>query len=319
MSQNNPPDWPAIILDNADSTQAWKNILLTLLEIAKETVSPQKLHAETVAPDRLLSEAAWELWQDYPGIENKTAQALKKFAQNTGNAVLVIDALSLRELPYFLAAAKERNIQLSKIDVTGAECPSTTTQFAKRLGAPSRSALANNNKPKDFDLFCGNCHTDVLKIPFEDCSVPPSPNIFLWHTWLDDLLHVQKSAPDIVNRQASETFQSDGFWNFIQKMRQGRKLVITSDHGYAVSKQFSSELTNPAHVKALSGVFGASRCKAAGSEIEAMTPPVAMEHDGQYVVMGQRKWKVTGGFPHVCHGGLSLLEVAVPWLEFDPL
>lgn len=319
MSQNNHPDWPTIILDNADPDQAWENIFAALLEIAKDTVSPQKLHDETVAPDRLLSEAAWELWQDYPGMANKTTLALKKLAQGQGNAVLVIDALSIRELPYLLAAASERNIQLAKVDVTGAECPSTTTQFAKQLGATSRSALANNSKPKNFGLFCGNCHTDVLNIPFEDCFVPPAPNIFLWHTWLDDLLHVQKSAPDIVNRLASEMFQSDGFWNFIQKMRQGRKLVITSDHGYAVSKQFSSELTNPAHAKALSSVLGASRCKAAGSEIEAMTPPVAMKHDGQYVVMGQRKWKVAGGFPHVCHGGLSLLEVAVPWLEFDPL
>ena len=102
-------------------------------------------------------------------------------------------------------------------------------------------------------------------------------------------------------------------------MRQGRKLVITSDHGYAVSKQFSSELNNPDHIKILSSTLGASRYKHADGALEAMTPPVVLEHDGQYVAMGQRKWKVSGGFPHVCHGGLSLLEVAVPWLEFDPL
>jgi hypothetical protein len=27
---------------------------------------------------------------------------------------------------------------------------------------------------------------------------------------------------------------------------------------------------------------------------------------------------VQGGFPHVCHGGLSLLEVAVPFIELPP-
>jgi hypothetical protein len=28
---------------------------------------------------------------------------------------------------------------------------------------------------------------------------------------------------------------------------------------------------------------------------------------------------VQGGFPHVCHGGLSLLEAAVPWIEFEAI
>jgi hypothetical protein len=42
----------------------------------------------------------------------------------------------------------------------------------------------------------------------------------------------------------------------------------------------------------------------------------ANEH---HIVMGQRKWKVQGGFPHVCHGGFSLLEVAVPFIELPPL
>ena len=41
-----------------------------------------------------------------------------------------------------------------------------------------------------------------------------------------------------------------------------------------------------------------------------LTYPTAM-------VMGQRKWKVPSGFPKICHGSLSLLEVASPWLEID--
>lgn len=319
MRQNTDFDWPAIILDNADPARAWDGIFSALLQIAENTASPQVLHNATVEPDRLLAEAAWELWQAYPEASRKTTRELQSWQQGNGSAVLIIDALSLRELPYILAAAKERQIELANVKITGAECPSTTDKFAAGLGIPSRASLASDKKPKDLPLFANDCHTDVLKMPFEDCEIKPAPNIFLWHTWLDDLIHVQKSAPDVVNRQAAREFQSDGFWNFIAKMRQGRKLVITSDHGYAVSRQFSSELTNPAHVKTLAGAFGASRHKPSDGALEPMTPPVALEHDGHYVVMGQRKWKVSGGFPQVCHGGLSLLEVAVPWLEFDPL
>jgi hypothetical protein len=48
---------------------------------------------------------------------------------------------------------------------------------------------------------------------------------------------------------------------------------------------------------------------------ERFMPPIVVSH----IVMGQRKWKDQGGFPHVFHGGLSLLEVAVPFIELPPL
>ena len=38
--------------------------------------------------------------------------------------------------------------------------------------------------------------------------------------------------------------------------------------------------------------------------------------NGRLAVLGQRKWAVQGGFPHLCHGGLSLLEAVVPFIEF---
>jgi hypothetical protein len=36
------------------------------------------------------------------------------------------------------------------------------------------------------------------------------------------------------------------------------------------------------------------------------------------IVVAQRKWDVQGGFPHLCHRGLSLLEAAVPFIELPP-
>ncbi|GAH73726.1 unnamed protein product, partial [marine sediment metagenome] len=66
--------------------------------------------------------------------------------------------------------------------------------------------------------------------------------------------------------------------------------------------------------------FGAARYKKAnGPWQERFMPPIVMSTGGHNVIMGQRKWKVQGGFPHVCHGGLTLLEVAVPWIEFEAI
>jgi len=106
----------------------------------------------------------------------------------------------------------------------------------------------------------------------------------------------------------------------VNKLRQGRKLVITSDHGYAVSKRFSSEVTDPEAVEILRNTFGASRYKPASEKWrKRFMPPIVITHNNQHMIIGQRKWKVQGGFPHVCHGGLSLLEMAVPFIEFPGL
>jgi hypothetical protein len=314
-------DWASIILDSQTPETAWAAIFSSLLDMSKQSSSPVALHDLTVIPDRLLAEAAWELWESYPDHAVKTSVMLKDWTnQGAGKAVLILDALSLREMPILLGAAIARGINPLHVNVTGSECPSTTDHFAKAIGLPSRSALANDTKPGTFLLFGGNCYTDVVSMPFEDCTVPPSKNIVIWHSWLDDLIHLQHKLPDQIASLASSTLQVDGFWNFVNKLRQGRSLVITSDHGYAVSKRFSSEVQDPEAVKILRETFGASRNKAiSGPWQKRFMPPIVMSYNKQHVIMGQRKWKVQSGFPDVCHGGMSLLEVAVPYMELSAL
>ena len=313
-------DWSGIILDSQSPQDAWAEIFSALQSLSRSSSSPVALHDATVIPDRLLTEAAWELWEAFPMHAEKTSGNLKGWAVGSGKAVLILDALSLRELPILMGAAEARGIQPVQVKVTGSECPSTTDHFAKSLGLPSRSALANDGKPGTFALFGGDCYTDVVSLPFEDCAVPPSPNLVIWHSWLDDLIHLQQKLPDQIASIATSTLQSDGFWNFINRLRQGRGLIITSDHGYAVSKRFSSEVEDPDAIEILRKTFGASRNKAVSEPWQKrFMPPIVMTNNNQHVVMGQRKWKVQGGFPHVCHGGMSLLEVAVPYMEFPAL
>jgi hypothetical protein len=314
-------NWTGIILDSQKPETAWMSIFSSMLDITKQHYSPVAMHDATVIPDRLLTEAAWELWESYPEAAVKTSAVLKEWTnQGSGKAVLILDALSLREMPMLLTAAATREIIPLDVKVTGSECPSTTDQFAKAIGLPTRSALTNNTKPGTFSLFGANCYTDVLSMPFSDCTVRPLPNIVIWHTWLDDLIHLQRKLPDQIANIASSTLKGDDFWNFLNRLRQGRNLVITSDHGYAVSKRFSSEVEDTDAVKILRETFGASRYKPILQPSQKnFMPPILMTHNKQHIVMGQRKWNVQGGFPDLCHGGMSLLEVAVPYIELPAL
>ena len=105
----------------------------------------------------------------------------------------------------------------------------------------------------------------------------------------------------------------------MDRLRQGRRLIITGDHGYAISGEFSSEVKVEKTVKLLRSVFGAKRCAPEDPSSpwpQTHLPPLVCQYDGWLVVMGQRKWVVQGGFPSLCHRGLSLLEAVVPFIKF---
>ena len=120
-------DWNGIILDAPSPAAAWTEIFAALLALSKATSSPVALHDATVVPDRLLAEAAWELWEAFPLQAGTTADHLKAWATagSAGKAVLILDALSLRELPILLGAAETRGVEPVQVRVTGSASRST--------------------------------------------------------------------------------------------------------------------------------------------------------------------------------------------------
>jgi hypothetical protein len=289
-------EWVDVIVGQDDPTIAWKHIFAMLRELAVQSTKSGVLDKATVAPDRLLANSAWNLWNHFHHYAPTVIDELKKFWIQTsasGTAILLLDALSLR--------------------------------FAEALGLSGRSKLFNNQPPASFIFSGPDVHTDVLDSPFSDCSelVPSKPRLFLWHKWPDEpLIHLhdsQDDGPDIVASQTKQQLSSPEFWRFIDRIRQGRRVVITSDHGYAVSRFFSDEIKDSETVHLLRSVFGAKRYAAESPNTpwpRRHLPPLVSHHNGRLVVLGQRKWAVQGGFPHLCHGGLSLLEAVVPFIEF---
>ena len=285
-----------------------------------------------MTPDRLLAESAWDLWEEFPASAPSVISELRQFwvgVTSVGTAVLILDGLSLRELSPLMSAMHERGISPARVLVRAAEVPTETDQFAAALGLAGRSKLSNNQPPSTFIFRGRDVYCDVSEqTPFADCvgSVPATPRLFLWHTWPDeDLIHLHEDnqqGPTIVPEETSKQLTSDGFWSFLNKMRKGRRLVITSDHGYATSKSFSSKVSDKESVKLLRQFFGAKRSVHENPDNpwpRRHVPPLVCRHNGWLSVMGQRKWDVQGGFPHLCHRGLSLLEAAVPFVELRPL
>jgi len=322
-----PVGWVDLILSTTDPTETWIAVFDRLRDIALASPGADALHRETIVPDRLLAESAWNLWEEFPRCAPTVVDELKRFwvaSFATGTAVLILDALSLRELPLIVEGARQRDIEPARIEVRGSEVPTETDCFAAALGLTGRATLYNNQAPSSFVFTGPDVRTDLFDAPFADCvaSVPSSPRVFVWHKWPDEpLIHLhedKKDGPAIVAAETRKQLADDGFWQLVDRLRQGRRLIITGDHGYADASSFSSEVRDKESVKLLRQTFGGKRCVKENPSSpwpRRHLPPLVCRYNGWLVVMGQRKWVVQGGFPQLCHRGLSLLEAAVPLIE----
>ncbi|MFH1999862.1 MAG: hypothetical protein ABIK28_09285, partial [Planctomycetota bacterium] len=239
-------------LQDCSPKEAWRSIFdFAWTTCSAEFPSPN-VNAEISKRDKAIGEvdhflttAGWDLWDSYGSDAPSTSKELPKWwkSNSSGRAILVLDALSLRESSWLLVGAKKRGYKIHRSCATGAELPADTTPFAKALGFSQRSSLQNNQ--------AGNAHkfsgakTESVGIAWEDCAelIGADPDIFFWHQWPDDLIH-EHGEPgsgrglSTMVKETESHLNSDEFWGFIERLSKGRRLVITADHGYAVSELF---------------------------------------------------------------------------------
>ncbi len=319
-------------LQGASPDQAWSAILEYAWDVFSSPVQG-KTRAEITARDRALASidlflatAGWDLWASYEQAVPRTADILAEWwtCRSGGRAVLILDGLSLREVPWILEQARKRGYTLHQARPTGAELPADTTPFTNALGLPSRSSLANNGAPASNRL--GGARTDTVDLPWEDCVplISPEPSWVLWHQWPDKRVHDLDGHGKGIDRllqETRETLTGDAFWKLVERLSNGRRLVITADHGYAASGGFP-DVVDPEQSKYLKRVYKAGRFTSGGAEEPVWVPPLDLDiqttHGRYRFVLGRRKWKAQGGYPTLTHGGLTVLEVAVPFIEISP-
>ena len=314
-----------------EPNQAWEGIFAALWDrlskpvagdVASEMVRRDK---EIEDLDLVLSSSAWDLWAYFESCAPKTSETLAQFWAGApgSKAILILDALSLRESPWLLHEASKRGFQVHRSLATASALPSDTTSFARELGLSQRSTLSAGQVAS---LRLDDAATALFDQPWKECAdtLPNHPNLLVWHEWPDSLMH-DLSGPGPGLRQlaedAKDVLTGDDFWMFVGRLATGRRLVITADHGYAASGQFSDVLDQE-QKEYFQRVFGAERY-AASSEKAASNwlPPVDISLTtarGDYrFALGRRAWSVQGGRKNLSHGGISLLEVTVPFIELS--
>ncbi len=316
----------------APAKEAWQAIFEKVWEIFSAPLTPQQAEHEVTNREQkmseielLLSSSAWELWHDFEGSVPHAAKSVVDFWNRTtsGKAILILDALSLRESPWLLQEAKRRGYHIHESGVRGSELPSDTTSFAKALGFGQRSSIENNAAGSAHHL--PGARTESLNAAWDYCLdwIASSSAIVLWHHWPDDRIHQLAEPGDGFQklcREAEHQLTSDSFWKMVDRMTTGRRLVITSDHGYAASGMFA-DVANKEQANWLKTNFGSSRFTHGPGTAHHWSPPISLcvqtVNGANEYALGRRKWRSTGGYPTLAHGGLSLLEVAVPYIEMS--
>jgi len=290
-------------------------------------LSEIKKREDQIVPwDLVLSYSAWELWRCMGQSIETAAGSLASFwsSHTQGKAILILDCLSLREWPLLIEEATRRGFVLApNAQPKAGPLPPDTNTFARALGFSSRGALDNNGASSA--LFAG-AWTASNNLPWHDAAqhLAPQSSIIYWHHWPDILLHLHDGSDGGLDRLTpllAKELRSDEFWQFVKALATGRNLVITSDHGYANSGAFFN--AEPDQKDDLKAKFSGQRYRSGVVEMKGWLPPLALTMDngsGTFTaVLGRRKWQVPGGFPTLSHGGLTLMEAIVPWMEISPV
>lgn len=318
-------------LQHASPADAWSAILEHAWSVCSPALSDGKSEAAVARRDRAISDtdlylatAAWDLWSHFESSVPRTSETLVQWwnDQSGGRAVLILDALSLRESPWLLAGAEARGYTIHAAKPTCAELPADTTPFAKALGFGQRSSLSNNGASGTHRL--PGAHTESTDIAWQDCAnlIGSQPDWVFWHHWPDHRLHDHDDPGKglaSLSHEIKEHLTGDDFWSLVERLASGRRLVITADHGYAASGLFPD--SSKEQTEYLKKVYKSGRWdgehQTAGSWVPPIDLAIESKHGNHLFVNGRRKWKSAGGYPTLTHGGLSVLEVAVPFIELS--
>jgi hypothetical protein len=316
----------AIMREQPDSV--WTNIVGRVHEICRSKIKGdvarniREREREVGDIDDLISTSAWELWNSFQSSVPRTSDELQRFWEKPhhGKAILILDGLSLREMPHLLNGAEAHGLKVVSDRATASELPPQTDPFAAALGFASRSALRGAPTSIRFP----QAKTTVTDMDWTSCAqaITPDPNWIVWHQMPDDRIHALENDGEALgrlSRELAEMFAGSDFWNLVSKLTTGRSLVITSDHGYAAGSEFYEMPDGPTEF--LRQTFKAQRCVPGDGDLGEGSPPLVMRFDtkrGPYrLALGRRKWKVPGGFPKLTHGGLTLFEVLSPFVEIN--
>jgi hypothetical protein len=231
-------------------------------------------------------------------------------------AAVVFDGLSLREMPLLLRMAEKSGLRVKSADVIATCLPTETLRYVEErvLGQPVGPSRLRGRT----ELAERNVEAFYLEQPNAREAYPSGRSLLVWSSYPDRLFFNDEARSEAL----FGTFHKDyipTIWKCtVQALPAGVPIVVTADHGYTF---FGADLESVRQSDA-PALLGQARWKqfAENEVFPEWHPDLQLLHQERIAMLrGRLRARPQGSSSRKVyqHGGFSLMEVLVPWIELE--
>jgi len=233
-------------------------------------------------------------------------------------AAIVLDGLSLREVPEILRLAEDSGLQVREIGVATAAVPSETMDFLEhrlQAGRIAPSQLPGQElRARGVECFYYDHEGRRHQLPASASAM------LLWSAFPDQTY--QDSGARFPSHFAEIHRRLESVWrNTVQAIPAGRTILVTSDHGYIYFGHGCSARRDNPTIRPLTEWLRGERWRALSPGEQPLDHPdlAVIPHRRVAMIRGRVQTHPPGpaGSRLYKHGGLSLMEMLTPWIVLD--
>jgi hypothetical protein len=261
--------------------------------------------------EHLASKMEHELYQVYEDVyahleqEDPRQSRIQTLDEQAHYTLLLIDALSLREIPLILEHMAAHNMT-PQMDIAMVPPPTETSDFARRhYGASGPSGLAQQAHRHPFAF------RHVTEEAWQPSFQSDERQRFIWYAFPDNYFRLKTTSYTKHVIQPIERILDAvlGDPNLVQPV------IITGDHGYIWQGGSCAWPLKAQEARLMAQSFKHGRSTTTATEQLAATGKVWVQANVA-AARGRFAWggRVRGDSSLFKHGGVSLMECLVPWI-----
>lgn len=232
-------------------------------------------------------------------------------------AAVVFDGLSIREMPLLLKLAEATGIRVRSTLVVGTCLPTDTTAYVEQrvIGKP----IGPSRMKGRAELAERNIEAFYLEQPNSREAFPSDRSLLIWSSYPDRLFFNDEARDD----RLFSTFHRDQIpviWKCaLQAIPRKLPVLVTADHGYIY---FGAGLESTRSTSGAPAALEQARFRQFPGDVPmpAWHPDLQILPQTRLAMMrGRLRAHPQGPSSRKLyqHGGFSLMEVLVPWIELE--
>jgi len=273
--------------------------------------------------EEMISTGVLKVWDELAAASS-TAPALKSWLGldaplplASPRAAVVFDGLSLREMPLLLSQVKATGFRVKSAQVIATSLPTETLSFVEQrvLGQPLAPSRLRGRK----ELAERNVEAFYLEKPNTRESYPANRSLLVWSSYPERLFFNDEARNEALFSTFHEFIPT--IWKCtVQAIPSGLPIVVTSDHGY-IFLGADLESVRSSDAAALLGQARVKEFSDGEMFLEEHPDLQILSRERIAMLRGRLRARPSGPSSRKLyqHGGFSLMEVLVPWIELEKI